>query len=317
MTDMFAGGPGGDPYMGLLGMSDPRVTVSPGLMNPQPQPMGQWSQLAYQMAGSPQAPPYASVPVPTATPGSISSGSGSGGGSGILGGLLGTIARNPKAISQAYNWISGLLGGAPTEASAAAAGAPALAGLGADTAAATGATSADIAASNSAWLASQPAASSALYAGAPAAADAAAPAAAAATDAAPAASSATAGGALAVAAPLALALYASSTAPVDYGAQWTGNLSNAAQQAIGLLNSGAPGAADGVSGLLQSLNGVPGMSGLESQLSSALDAYSNNLMLQRALAAGYPSVDAMNAAANASGNQRSDRGGPTKGTVRV
>jgi|SRR5579885_547871 len=162
--NMYAGGPGGDPYMGLLGMSDPRTSVSSGLLS-----MGPWSQLAYQMAGSPQQGPYSAVPVPAAIPGSLpSAAAGSSGGSGVLGGLLGTVARNPKLVSQASNLVSGLLGSSPDALASAADAA-----VGTAVAPTIASDASGIAAANDAWLAAQPAANGALYGGATGAADAA------------------------------------------------------------------------------------------------------------------------------------------------
>jgi hypothetical protein len=94
--------------------------------------MGPWSQLAYQMAGSPhQGGALPSVAAPTAIPGSLSASGSSGGGTGaaILTGLLGAVAKNPGLVKSAYNGISGLLGGAPAP-SVLAGGSPALSTVG-------------------------------------------------------------------------------------------------------------------------------------------------------------------------------------------
>lgn len=98
-----------------MDMSALQGMTSSGMILPTPQPMpqsltsgmGPWSQLAYQMAGSPkQGGLYPSVAPPTALPGSYPASGGSGVG-GLLTGLLGSAARNPSVINQ----IGGLLGG--------------------------------------------------------------------------------------------------------------------------------------------------------------------------------------------------------------
>lgn len=184
---MYAGGPGGDPS-GLMALQPQQPTINQGLLQAPQTAWSQYpltsgllssmaknmggtqpgsnSQLAYQMAGSPHMGPFASVPVPAAIPGSLdaSGSNGSSSGSGLAAGLLGTLAKNPKAVSQIYGLLGG---GAPSLASfgtgAAANGALAAAGIGtnAGIAGATAADSASIAAANSAWLASQPAAAGA------------------------------------------------------------------------------------------------------------------------------------------------------------
>lgn len=97
------------------------------------QTMGPWSQLAYQMAGSPHqggllpsvAPPSA---IPGSLPGSASGGSSGGIGTSILTGLLGAVAKNPSLVSSAYHGITGLLGGSAP--SVLAGGSPALSSIG-------------------------------------------------------------------------------------------------------------------------------------------------------------------------------------------
>lgn len=94
-----------NPQVGLQG---PQTVQSP--LNAQ---MGPWSQLAYQMAGSPQQGGlWPTVAAPPALPGTGGGSSGGGGGgSAILGGLLGVLAKNPGLVKSAYNGVSGLLGG--------------------------------------------------------------------------------------------------------------------------------------------------------------------------------------------------------------
>lgn len=127
-----------NPSQGLIGYYPPQTGLMTAGMTPQAQiaPMGPWSKLAYQMAGSPkQGGGYASVPVP---PGPAGSGGSSGGpstGSSILTGLLGALAQNPSIIKNLGSSISGLLGsGAPAAGSIGsimAGGSPALASVGA------------------------------------------------------------------------------------------------------------------------------------------------------------------------------------------
>lgn len=102
-----------NPQVGLQG--PPTVAPASGglLMQPSAQanplasPMGQWSQAAYQMAGSPkQGGMYASVPVPQGTAPTSSSGGAGSAISGTLLGLLGGLAKNPSAV----NAIGNLLG---------------------------------------------------------------------------------------------------------------------------------------------------------------------------------------------------------------
>jgi hypothetical protein len=124
---------------GLMGYAPPNMQIPQMSQGLPASTMGPWSQLAYQMAGSPhQGGLLAAVPPPTAIPGSLpgssSSGSSGGIGTGILTGLLGSIAKNPGLVKSAYNGISGLLGGGPgTTASA-----PAAAGTAGQTFAPTG-----------------------------------------------------------------------------------------------------------------------------------------------------------------------------------
>lgn len=69
-----------------------------------PYPMGSWSRLAYQMAGSPQQGPYSSVPVPPSTGGGVGSAAAGG-----IGGLLGSVAQNPTLTKNLIQGASGLL----------------------------------------------------------------------------------------------------------------------------------------------------------------------------------------------------------------
>lgn len=100
---------------GLIGYSPPQTGLMTAGMQPMVHPlspMGPWSQLAYQMAGSPrQGGGYAGVPVPPAPAGSGGSSGGSGTGSSILTGLLGALVQNPSIIKNLGSSISGLLGG--------------------------------------------------------------------------------------------------------------------------------------------------------------------------------------------------------------
>lgn len=96
------------PQQGLMGNVLPQP--APSLMNTQP---GDWSQVAYQMAGSPkQGGLYPSVAPPTAFPGTLG-GSTTSGGSALGGtalGLLGALAKNPALLKSGVSGISGLLG---------------------------------------------------------------------------------------------------------------------------------------------------------------------------------------------------------------
>jgi hypothetical protein len=239
-------------------------------------------------------------------------GAGSGGGGG---GTMSSIIGNAGKLYNLYNSFAGSFstaGGAAAAADAAvdAAVAPTIAS-----------DSATIAAGNEAWLAAQPAASGALYGGAAdaAATGAADAGAAGAADAASTAGlSSTAGAVTAVAAPLALALYASQTNPVDAGAQTNSQLQQATQKILSTgINANNVGDAQQLLSSLWSWSNSGDAYAKQwyNQLSQAWDQYTNNVMQQRALAAGFSSVDAMNAAANASAGQRSGRGGATKGTV--
>jgi len=137
------------PFTGLQNPQQPIGGFLTNSFNPYPQAsvsatpqsgllsnMGPWSQLAYQMAGSPkQGGAWAPVAVPAAPPGGSGSG-GSGGGSAlgsVATGLLGAVLKNPSLIKGAYNGISGLLGGGAADGSAAsilAGGSPALSTVG-------------------------------------------------------------------------------------------------------------------------------------------------------------------------------------------
>lgn len=102
------------PTQGLMGnvyqgsqSALPQMSAPPSLMNYQP---GQWSQMAYRMAGSPNQGPFPSVPTPP-MPAGITNGTASAGGSSIGGtalGLLGALAKNPALLKSAGNGISSL-----------------------------------------------------------------------------------------------------------------------------------------------------------------------------------------------------------------
>ena len=85
---------------GLLAPASPYG--SPGA-NPPTFQLGPWSQMAYQMAGSPHQGPYPSVEVPPAAAG------GSGSTAGGIGGLLMGIGQNPALASQLAGFVKGLL----------------------------------------------------------------------------------------------------------------------------------------------------------------------------------------------------------------
>jgi len=97
--------------------------------------MGPWSQLAYQMAGSPkQGGAYAQVTPPPTPVNTNATGSSGGSALGsIATGLLGSVLKNPQLLKGAYNGISGLLGGGAADGSAAsilAGGSPTLSTVG-------------------------------------------------------------------------------------------------------------------------------------------------------------------------------------------
>lgn len=211
--------------------------------------------------------------------------------------------------SGALGDLSGWASGAVTNGALDAAGIGTSAGI----AGATGADSAAIAAANDAWLASQAASQGALGAAGSGAAS---------SGAASAGLGTTAGALTAVAAPLALTAYAMSTNPVDAGAKENQLLTD---QTNAILQTGInPQNAGDAQALLASLNAWGSGKGadtyaqnLYNQLSTAWNQYTNNTMLQRALASGYPSVEAMNAAADASkNNPRRGIGGPVNGKAR-
>lgn len=111
------------PYMGGLtnGIGTPlQPSAVPSLMNYQP---GQWSQLAYQMAGRPQQGPYPSVPVPAGTNISNTNGGGGGGIGGTALGILGALAKNPSLLKSGVNAVSGLFNPSPGVAGASSAAA--------------------------------------------------------------------------------------------------------------------------------------------------------------------------------------------------
>jgi hypothetical protein len=101
---------------GLLGGFSPYPQAS---VNAAPQTasltggMGPWSQLAYQMAGSPkQGGAYAQVTPPPTPVNTNAAGAGGGSTAGsIATGLLGAVLKNPQLLKGAYNGIAGLLGG--------------------------------------------------------------------------------------------------------------------------------------------------------------------------------------------------------------
>lgn len=132
------------PQTGLLGAaSNYQYPLTSGLLSSlgsgslgsAPAGIPNYSAMALQMAGNPQAGPLASVPVPSGQgiPGA-SVGSSGGGGSNALAGLLTAAAQNPGLVKNAVNGISGLLGGgAPTAAQLASDAIPANAALAATT----------------------------------------------------------------------------------------------------------------------------------------------------------------------------------------
>jgi len=91
----------------------------PSLQSVQP---GDWSNVAYNMAGRPIQGPYPTAPgLPM--PAGVTNGTQSAGGGGIGGtalGILGALAKNPSLLKSGYNALSGLLG--PTAADTAAIG---------------------------------------------------------------------------------------------------------------------------------------------------------------------------------------------------
>lgn len=109
---MYAGGPGGDPTWGLMGNVAPSSPMT-GLMG-QPQ---NWSQVAYQMAGTPNQNPFIGLTLP---PASTAATTPAGGGATALGGtllgLLGSLVKGPggSGASSLGNALSGLLGGSFT-----------------------------------------------------------------------------------------------------------------------------------------------------------------------------------------------------------
>lgn len=128
---MYAGGPGGDPYMGLLGTISPLAGNSGGLLQApqqqmqmpammqsyQPQGFGaspgtNWSQVAYQNAGSPNQNPFRGSVLPPATTAASSPASG---GATALGstalGILGALGKAAGTNTNLGNAITGLLGG--------------------------------------------------------------------------------------------------------------------------------------------------------------------------------------------------------------
>lgn len=171
MMSQFQGmAPNGAPMSGAPNSIQPSIPQT-GLMSGLAQQMaagpasfqlGPWSQLAYQMAGSPLQGPYPSVVAPSGT-GISGTAAGAAGG---IGGLLGQIAQNPSLAKNLANAVGGLMNpavGTPAWESAitsgTSAGIPAASAIAAPTAA-------DVASSIGAP------ASGALYGGAQAGADA-------------------------------------------------------------------------------------------------------------------------------------------------
>lgn len=112
---MTVGGPGGDPYMGLMGPMAPQATsgllqmpqtISPTMQQNAPQ---NWSQVAYQMAGSPNQNPFSGMTLsPTAATSPAGGGATALGGSAL--GILGALGKAAGTNSNLGNAISGLLG---------------------------------------------------------------------------------------------------------------------------------------------------------------------------------------------------------------
>jgi len=133
------------PFIGMQNPQQPLGGLLTAGINPYPQAsldataspgggllasMGPWSQLAYQMAGSPkQGGAYAQVTPPPTPVNTNASGSSGGSALGsIATGLLGSVLKNPSLVKGAVNGISGLLGGSSIPASVAAEGNAAAAG---------------------------------------------------------------------------------------------------------------------------------------------------------------------------------------------
>lgn len=99
--------------------------------------MGPLSQLAYQMAGSPQSGPFADRGSPPAVAGMNAGATGPGTGGGAGGsalGILGSLAKNPSVVKSALGLLGGGLGAYGSGAAADAAVTGALGGVGAQTA---------------------------------------------------------------------------------------------------------------------------------------------------------------------------------------
>ncbi len=98
----------------IPGLLSPAPT-GPAVMNYQP---GHWSQLAYQMAGSPQqGGMLPSVPMPSGTSAGVTSGGGGNSGyGGVVTGLLGALAKNPTLIKTLGGDVGKLVGGSPSVA---------------------------------------------------------------------------------------------------------------------------------------------------------------------------------------------------------
>lgn len=125
-STMSAGG--GDPYMGLLGTINPQTSgllqmpqqaqAMPAMMQSyQPQNFGvspgtNWSQAAYQLAGSPNQNPFQNT---TLSPASTPASSPAGGGATALGGtalgILGALGKAAGTNTPLGNAITGLMGG--------------------------------------------------------------------------------------------------------------------------------------------------------------------------------------------------------------
>lgn len=107
-------------------------SVGQGSLGSAPPGVPNYSAMALQMAGNPQAGPLAPVPIPSGA-GIPGASTGGGGGSSALAGLLTAAAQNPGLVKNAVSGISGLLGGGTTAGAAASDSIPANAALAAST----------------------------------------------------------------------------------------------------------------------------------------------------------------------------------------
>jgi hypothetical protein len=147
---MYAGGPSGDPTWGLMGnVAQPSPMM--GLMGPQQVAQNQnfqggpWSQLAYQMAGSPNQNPFGGMTLPPASATAPAGGGATGLGGAALG-ILGALAQNPSTTKSVGSTLSNLLGSG-SSASGATSKLGSLFGSGASTAGSTAAANAATSAS--------------------------------------------------------------------------------------------------------------------------------------------------------------------------